>query len=77
LISKDFLLLVLIAFFIAVPLTWWFMNDWLAKYTYRINISIWLFGIVGGIVLLLTLVIVSLNTMKAASSNPVKSLRTE
>ena len=55
LISKEFLKLVLIAFVIAVPLTWWFMNNWLDKYTYRINISIWLFGIVGAIVLLLNI----------------------
>jgi predicted permease len=77
LISKEFLKLVLIAFVIAVPLTWWFMNNWLDKYTYRINISIWLFGIVGVIVLLLTLIVVSMNTLRAATSNPVKSLRTE
>lgn len=49
----------------------------LDKYTYRISISIWLFAIVGVIVLLLTLVVVSLNTMRAATANPVKSLRTE
>ena len=77
LISKDFLKLVLIALVIAIPFTWWFMNDWLDKYVYRIHISIWLFGIVGGIVLLLTLAVVCLNTIKAALSNPVKSLRTE
>lgn len=77
LISKEFLKLVLIAFVIAVPLTWWFMNNWLEKYPYRVNISIWLFGAVGIIILLLTLVVVSLNTMKAAVANPVKSLRTE
>ncbi len=77
LISKEFLKLVLIAFVIAVPLTWWFMHDWLQKYEYRVNISIWMFGIVGLIILLLTLVVVSLNTMSAAMRNPVKSLRTE
>jgi len=77
LISKEFLKLVLIAFIIAVPLTWWLMNNWLEKYTFRINISIWLFGAVGVVVLLLTLVVVSLNTMRAAIANPVKSLRTE
>jgi ABC-type antimicrobial peptide transport system permease subunit len=77
LISQEFLKLVLIAFVIAVPLTWWFMNNWLDKYTYRVTISIWLFGVVGAIVLLLTLVVVSLNTVRAAMSNPVKSLRTE
>ena len=77
LISKEFLKLVLIAFIIAVPLTWWLMHNWLEKYTYRINISIWLFGAVGVIVLLLTLLVVSLNTMRSAMRNPVKSLRTE
>ena len=77
LISKEFLKLVLIAFVIAVPLTWWLMNNWLEKYAYRIDISMWLFGAVGIIILLLTLLVVSLNTMKAAMGNPVKSLRTE
>ena len=77
LISKEFLKLVLIAFVIAVPLTWWFMNSWLEKYAYRINISIWWFGIVGLVILLLTLIVVSVNTMSAAMRNPVKSLRTE
>jgi len=77
LISKDFLKLVLIAFVIATPLAWWFMNDWLEKYPDRITISIWLFGAVGLLILLLALVVVSLNTMKAAIANPIKSLRTE
>jgi ABC-type antimicrobial peptide transport system permease subunit len=77
LISKDFLKLVLIAFVIATPLAWWFMNSWLEKYPDRINISIWLFGAVGFLILLLALLVVSLNTMKAAIANPIKSLRTE
>lgn len=77
LISKEFLKLVIIAFVIAVPFTWYFMNDWLQKYEYRTDISIWLFAIVGIIILLLTLIVVSLNTLRAATSNPVKSLRTE
>jgi ABC-type antimicrobial peptide transport system permease subunit len=77
LISKEFLKLVLIAFIIAVPLTWWFMNNWLDKYTYHIHISIWLFVAVGIVIMLLTLAVVSLNTMRAAVANPVKSLRTE
>lgn len=77
LISKEFLRLVLIAFVIAVPATWWFMHNWLQQYTFRVNISIWMFAVVGLIVLLLTLIVVSLNTMKAAVTKPVKSLRTE
>jgi len=76
LISKEFLKLVLIAFLIAVPITWWFMNNWLDKYAYHIRISIWLFAAVGIVIMLLTLVVVSLNTMRAAVANPVKSLRT-
>jgi ABC-type antimicrobial peptide transport system permease subunit len=77
LISKEFLRLVSIAFIIAVPLTWWAMNSWLQKYEYRIHISIWLFVVVGFLILLLTLTVVSLNTLRAARANPVKSLRTE
>lgn len=77
LISKQFLKLALIAFAIAVPLTWWLMSNWLDKYIYRITISIWLFAGVGTLILLLTLVVVSLNTLRAALSNPVTSLRSE
>lgn len=77
LVSKEFLKLVLVAFIIAVPITWWFMNNWLDKYTYHIHISIWLFAAVGILIMLLTLAVVSLNTMRAAIANPVKSLRTE
>lgn len=77
LISKEFLKLVIIAFLIAVPLTYWAMTDWLSKYQYRINISIWLFVFVGMAMFLLTLIVVSMNTIRAAMSNPVKSLRTE
>jgi putative ABC transport system permease protein len=77
LISKEFLKLVIIAFIIAVPLTYWAMSNWLSKYEYRIDISIWLFAIVGVAMFLLTLIVVSLNTIRAAMSNPVKSLRTE
>lgn len=77
LISKEFLKLVLVAFIIAVPLTWWLMSDWLTHYDYRINISIWMFFIVGLVVMLLTIVVVGLNTIRAAIYNPVKSLRIE
>lgn len=77
LISKQFLKLVFVAFVIAVPLTWWLMNDWLEKYSYRISIGTGLFVAVGILVLLLTLVVVSLNTLRAAIDNPVKSLRRE
>ncbi len=77
LISKEFLKLVLIAFVITVPVTWLLMNHWLQNYAYHVSISIWLFIGVGSFVLLLTLVIVCLNIIRAAIANPVKSLRTE
>jgi putative ABC transport system permease protein len=77
LIATEFLKLVMIAFVIAVPLTWWLMHNWLQKYTYHINITIGLFLAVGVLILLLTLIIVCLNTVRAALANPIKSLRTE
>ncbi|GJM27693.1 MAG: ABC transporter substrate-binding protein [Cyclobacteriaceae bacterium] len=77
LISRDFLQLVLIAFIIAVPVTWWSMNEWLKNYTIRIEISIWMFLVVGLGIFLLALAVVSVNTLKAAMSNPMKSLRSE
>ena len=77
LIATEFLKLVLIAFVIAVPLTWWLMYKWLENYAYHVSISIWLFGGVGVVILLLTMAVVSLNTMRAATTNPVKSLRSE
>lgn len=77
LISKEFLKLVVIAFVIAAPLTYWLMSNWLNNYNYRIAIHLWLFAVVGVVMLLLTLTVVSLNTIRAAMANPVKSLRTE
>lgn len=76
-ISKEFLKLVLLAFVIAVPLTWWAMSNWLETYVFRISISPWIFILVGGIILTLTLSVVSLNTLSAAVRSPVKSLRSE
>ena len=77
LISRDFIKLVGIAFIIAVPLTWYLLNNWLQKYEYRIEISLWMFAVVGVFLLLLTLIVVSANIMKAALRNPIKSLRSE
>ena len=77
LISKEFLKLVLIAFVISVPLTWLIMSNWLQKYDFRIEINIWIFVAVGVVILLLTMIVVNLNTIRAAIANPAKSLRTE
>ena len=77
LISKEFLILVGIAALISIPITWWLLNNWLQNYEYRIGISLWLFAGSCLSVLLLTLVIVWLNGLRAALANPAKSLRTE
>ncbi|OOQ61843.1 ABC transporter permease [Mucilaginibacter pedocola] len=77
LIATEFLKLVAIAFVIAVPVTWYLMSNWLKKYTYHIDVNAWVFATVGILILMLTMIVVSLNTMKAALANPVKSLRSE
>jgi ABC-type antimicrobial peptide transport system permease subunit len=77
LISKEFMKLVAIALVLAIPLTWWIMYQWLQDYQYRIEISIWLFAAVGVVILLLTLTVVSANTISTAMRNPMKSLRIE
>jgi len=77
LISKDFLSLVLIAVLIATPLAWLAMNKWLQGFPYRIEIKWWMFAIVALAAILVALMTISINTVKAAMQNPVKSLRTE
>lgn len=77
LFSKEFILLISVAFAIASPLTWYFMNQWLQNYPFRIPLSWWIF-IVGGLVsILIALTTVSFQAIKAAMSNPVNSLRSE
>lgn len=77
LVSKDFTRLVFIAFILAAPLAWWYLNEFLMRYEYRIEIGYWIFGAVGGFALLLTVIIVSTQALKAAVANPTKSLRSE
>ncbi|HKG69278.1 MAG TPA: FtsX-like permease family protein, partial [Segetibacter sp.] len=77
LLSKDFLKLVIIAIVIATPVAWYFMNKWLQDYVYRININWLVFAIAGLLSTLIALVTISFQAIKAASANPVKSLRTE
>jgi putative ABC transport system permease protein len=76
-LSKDFLILVLIALCIAFPASWWFMNNWLQGFAYRINISPLVFVVSGFSVVLITLITISFQSIKAAVANPVESLRTE
>ncbi len=77
LLSKDFLKLVLVAFLIATPLSWYFMNNWLADFAYRIDIGLWVFLLAGAAALLIAMITVSFQAIRAAIANPVKSLRTE
>ena len=77
LLSKEFLLLVLIAMVIASPLAWIAMDNWLQDYVYRIHVSWWMFAVAGVLVVLIALITVSFQAIKAAIANPVKSLRTE
>lgn len=77
LLSKDFLKLVIISFVIASPIAWWAMNKWLQIFVYRIHISWWMFAISGLIALLIAVVTVSYQAIKAALANPVKSLKSE
>jgi putative ABC transport system permease protein len=77
LLSKDFLALVIISYIIASPVAWWAMNSWLQSYSYRINIEWWVFAIAGVLSIIIALTTVSYQAIKAAVTNPVKSLRTE
>jgi ABC-type antimicrobial peptide transport system permease subunit len=77
LFSKEFIILISIAFLIATPLAWYFMNKWLQDYAYRINISWWLFAAGGLAAIIIALATISFQAIKAAVANPVKSLRTE
>ena len=77
LLSKEFLVLVIIAALIAFPLGWWAMNKWLEDFAYRIHIEWWVFPVAGIAALLIALLTVSFQAIKAALANPVKSLRTE
>jgi putative ABC transport system permease protein len=77
LLSKDFIKLVVIGLFIAVPASWYVMDKWLQDYAYRIDISWWIFGIITILTILIALATVSYQSIKAATTNPVVSLRAE
>ena len=77
LLSKEFIILVGIAIVIATPVAWWAMTAWLQDFAYRINISWWVFLMAGVSAIIIALITVSFQAIKAAVANPVKSLRTE
>jgi len=76
-LSKEFVLLVIVSFLIAVPVAWFYLHQWLQKYEYRTDISVWIFAVSGIAAMSITLLTVSFQAIKAALANPVKSLRTE
>lgn len=77
LLSKEFVLLIFFSLLIAFPVAYYFMHNWLQNYNYRYEISWWIFAIAGSGALLITLITVSFQAIKAAVANPVKSMRTE
>lgn len=77
LLSRDFVMLVCIAFLIATPGAYYFLNGWLQKYDYHTTISWWIFALTGIGTLLITLLTVSFQAIKAATMNPIRSLRSE
>ena len=77
LLSKDFLKLVGISILIAIPIAWYAMDHWLQDFAYRIEINLWIFVIAGAVAILIALVTVSFQAIKAAMANPVDSLKTE
>ena len=77
LFSKEFIILISIAFVIAVPIAWYYMHDWLQDYPFRIELSWWIFMVGGLASVLIALATIIFQAIKAAIANPVKSLRTE
>lgn len=76
-LSADFVKLVTLAFIIATPIAWWFMNQWLQDFAFRINLSWLIFVATGAIALVVALITLSFQAIRAAIANPVKSLKTE
>ena len=76
-LSKDFVLLVIISCIISIPIAWYFMSDWLKNYKYHTEMSWWIFAATAGGALVITLLTVSFQAIRAALLDPVKSLRSE
>ena len=77
LLSKDFLLLVVVAFVVASPLAWYFLHRWLEEFAYRVTLSWWTFALAGVLATLIAMLTVSFQSVKAAMANPVDALRSE
>jgi len=77
LLSKDFLKLVGIAILIATPVAWWAMHKWLQAFAYRVEITWWMFALAGCFAVVIAMITISFQAIRAAVANPVNSLRTE
>lgn len=77
LLSKEFMILVALAFLIASPVAWFIMNNWLNDYAYRTNISWWLFPVSGAAAMFIAMFTISFQAIRSALANPVSSLRSE
>jgi putative ABC transport system permease protein len=76
-LSVDFVKLVVIAFALAAPLSWWMTHRWLEGFAYKTSISWWVFVLSGAAMVVIALMAVSFHTIKTATGNPIKSLRAE
>jgi putative ABC transport system permease protein len=76
-LSKDFVMLILIAILISSPISWYFINEWLQEFAYHVDITIGVYFVAGITALTIGLLSVSFQTIKAALANPVDSLKTE
>ena len=77
LLSKDFLKLVVVAAVLAFPVAWWAMHSWLQEFAFHIDIGWWIFFVAGSLAILIALITISFQAIRAATANPVKSLRSE
>ncbi|MCB0433093.1 MAG: ABC transporter permease, partial [Mangrovimonas sp.] len=77
LLSKEYVVLILLALVVASPIAWYLMQKWLEKFAYRLEIEWWIFVLAGMMAIIIALITVGFQAIKAAISNPVKSLRTE
>jgi ABC-type antimicrobial peptide transport system permease subunit len=77
LLSKDFVLLVIISIMVSIPISYYFISGWLENYYYRANLSWWIFAAAGVLALVIAILVVSVQVVMAAMANPVRSLRTE
>jgi putative ABC transport system permease protein len=77
LLATEFMVLILVSILLSVPVAWYVMNQWLQDFAYKTNIGYWVFVMAGGVAVLIALATISIQSVKAAMANPVKSLRSE